>query len=331
MKPTVTIGIPAYNEADNLDRLLPNLLSQTQSAFRLNQIVVISDKSTDSIRSLSHKYKHQPVRFIFGHTRLGKPARINQLFSTSETDLVVVLDADIKLAHCSALDQLLQAYQPKREILFSGSVKPLPPQSLIEQIAFAGIQIWELAKIITPGAQMYFCDGSFRAFSKLLYKKMVFPNTSADDAYSYIYCLQHGWQFVFEPQALANYRLPANVRDYWMQQRRYLTSPLVQSFHFSKQEVEMYFSITWAYKLQALLTNVGRNPIFTLGYLLLIIGVKLDLLIRPENTSSKWPILKTTKMVYSLRRKSFFPTMTTLAISTTVEAEQLLSMRWQNA
>jgi glycosyltransferase involved in cell wall biosynthesis len=43
---TVTIGIPAYNEAANITSLLMALLAQNTPNFKLESIIVASDGST---------------------------------------------------------------------------------------------------------------------------------------------------------------------------------------------------------------------------------------------------------------------------------------------
>ena len=46
-KLTVTIGIPAYNEEANVRNLLVSLLAQKETNFKLQEIIVVSDGSTD--------------------------------------------------------------------------------------------------------------------------------------------------------------------------------------------------------------------------------------------------------------------------------------------
>ena len=46
-KPTLSIGIPAFNEEANIYFLLKDLLSQKMDQFNLERIIVNSDGSTD--------------------------------------------------------------------------------------------------------------------------------------------------------------------------------------------------------------------------------------------------------------------------------------------
>lgn len=47
-KLTVTIGIPAYNEEQNIGHLLVNIFNQSTSIAILDEIIIVSDGSTDN-------------------------------------------------------------------------------------------------------------------------------------------------------------------------------------------------------------------------------------------------------------------------------------------
>ena len=55
MKPTVTIGIPSYNEAQNIGQLLESLLKQVSNSYILEKIIVCSDGSTDDTEQVVKK------------------------------------------------------------------------------------------------------------------------------------------------------------------------------------------------------------------------------------------------------------------------------------
>ena len=46
-KLTVTIGIPAYNEQENISCLLRSIIKQKAWSYRLQSVVVVCDGSTD--------------------------------------------------------------------------------------------------------------------------------------------------------------------------------------------------------------------------------------------------------------------------------------------
>ena len=67
-KLTVTIGIPAYNEEKNIGRLLKSLSNQKGDDFTLNEIVVLSDGSTDMTNEIVHSQSklNRKVKLLAG-------------------------------------------------------------------------------------------------------------------------------------------------------------------------------------------------------------------------------------------------------------------------
>ncbi len=83
-----SVVIPALNEKENLNRLIPALKGDN-----ISSIYVIDDKSTDGTAELAEKYPD--VHFLFRNGRLGLiSAEIDGMRLTG-TDYVVVMDADL--------------------------------------------------------------------------------------------------------------------------------------------------------------------------------------------------------------------------------------------
>ena len=75
--PTVTVLIPAYNEADCIVRTLENKLVQDYAADKL-QIIVVSDASDDGTDDLVRPYQARGVQLLRRETRQGKAAALNE-------------------------------------------------------------------------------------------------------------------------------------------------------------------------------------------------------------------------------------------------------------
>ncbi len=293
--PTVTIGIPAYNEYQNLIKLINEILSQNRQNFFLENICVLSDGSADGTDNLTKKLKLPLLKILGSKKRIGKPARINQLFKISKTDLVIILDADIHLADELVLNNLVTSSISHKNSLISGFSVPNKPKTLSQKIAFAGVQVWDSIRLNKKQSDMYRCEGSIRAFPKDLYHKIKFPSTSADEAFSYIKVKMLGGGFYFDKKAKIYYTLPKSFKDYFFQQRRYLNSQNIQENNFENVDVQSLYTVTNTDKIHSFLENLKNNPIYSLIYLVVIIFVKISIRINPENGSSLWKILTTTK------------------------------------
>ena len=107
-KVSVTIGLPAFNEEQNIAFMLQSLLAQKTKNTSVKNIIVYSDASTDKTNEIvdqMHK-KHKIIKLIKGSKRKGKYFRIGRLFALCKTDVLVILDADIALSDKNFIELL---------------------------------------------------------------------------------------------------------------------------------------------------------------------------------------------------------------------------------
>jgi cellulose synthase/poly-beta-1,6-N-acetylglucosamine synthase-like glycosyltransferase len=89
----VTIGIPAYNEEQNIGILLESL----RKAIGLDhEIVLVSDGSTDRTNEIVRRLAEgdNSLRLALHHKRLGKAEAINSILREARGDIIVLLSAD---------------------------------------------------------------------------------------------------------------------------------------------------------------------------------------------------------------------------------------------
>ena len=268
---TITIGIPAHNEASNIGRLLESLQKQEQVNFSISEIAVISDGSTDKTENIVHAIaeKDRRVLLFADGKRLGKPARINELFARTQSAVVVILDADILLEHKKVLQELLRPLIESPKIMHvSGYALPLPPKNVVEKIAYAGFMIWEHARRQPEASALYLSEGSIRAFRRDVYTRLRFPDASADEAYSFLFCAQAQYMFAWAEKARVFYQLPKTFFDYTHQMKRFLKSNDIQTHSFNDKFVSAYYTIDKTIKLRSLIQALSKNFFWTTMYLL---------------------------------------------------------------
>lgn len=107
-KPTLTVAMPAHNEGKNISYMLKSLLRQTQNNIAIKDIKIYTDGCTDNtIKAAQKIQKDYPViKIIEGKKRRGKMYRLNQIFSDCQSDILVLLDADIKIVGDNFLDNI---------------------------------------------------------------------------------------------------------------------------------------------------------------------------------------------------------------------------------
>lgn len=298
IKKTVSICIPAYNEYPNLLRLLSEIPKQNSKYFTLDQILILSDNSSDETVTSPILQKAKKVKLIIGKTQLGKPRRVNQAFKLCKSEIVIVMDADIKFENTQVLDSLVRPIVLGDADYTSGVTAAKRPTNLVSRIAFSGVKIWRRALTYLSSPNLYQSEGMLRAFDSRIYTKMRFPIAAQiEDTYPYLYALKHGYRFVFVPDAKVAYQLPTTLHDYLSQQRRYLSTHDLESHYFPANLILQSRTMQTSYRLRALISVLIETPIESTLYLILSIYVRLSLRLFPNQASNTWEILSSTKTV----------------------------------
>lgn len=305
---SVVIGIPAYNEAGNIGHLLSMLCRQKESGFSIREIVVISDGSDDGtddiVRALGEKDSR--IHLITDGRRLGKPERLNGFMQQSDVDVIVVLDADIRIENALLLCELFKPLVRDESVMHvSGHALPLPPETLAERIAYAGAMVWEKAKCSRDASLLYQSEGRIRAFRRPMYREMRFPDASADEAFSFLFGESRGFRFEVAHGALVRYRLPTTFRDYFFQMRRFLNSQGIQSVVFDSDFIAKYYNIGLVQKFDALIRTWFERPIGVTLYCMMIPAHRFfgALSRRGNEQSGVWTSILSTKSLRA-REKS---------------------------
>lgn len=95
--PSVTILVPAYNEAECMAQTLENLLQQTHPPERL-QILVVSDGSDDGTDDIVRRYAARGVELLRRDPRRGKAAALNAAVRAARGEVLVFSDANARFA-----------------------------------------------------------------------------------------------------------------------------------------------------------------------------------------------------------------------------------------
>ena len=166
----VTVGIPAYNEAQNIVNLLGSLENQGQ----LISEVIISDDSSDMTPELVNDFskKSQLEIILFHHdTRRGAFAAWNEIFQKATGDVVVLYDADT-IPHPSCTAQLVSRISENTALCASNS---RPTQSVsIAGMASVFLSNW-LRSVRLSGLSEYTVMGRALAIDAATAKKIQIP------------------------------------------------------------------------------------------------------------------------------------------------------------
>ena len=93
MKNTLTLVVPAFNEAENIPRVLPEMLEFCNQ--RQWQIILVNDGSSDATASALHRFEDNSNLMVFSHkVNQGYGAALKTGIQKVNTGYVVTLDAD---------------------------------------------------------------------------------------------------------------------------------------------------------------------------------------------------------------------------------------------
>lgn len=298
MKKTVTIGIPAFNEEANIVHILDDIFMQKSEGFLLEKVIVASDKSTDRTDDLVKSYKNKKVELITSKKREGQAERQNDIFKKSTSDILVLLNADIKITDPLFIKKLITPLLFKSIDLTSSFPLPLPATGFIEKILYTSVTMkTNLFESFNSGQNIYTCHGRARAFSKSLYKKLKFKHSVGEDAYSYMYALTNGFKYKNVTNAKIYYKLPANFADHKNQSARFIKTKNLLIKSFGQRAVDREFALPMLLALKSMVRAFLKSPFSVLLYVIVFTFLKLGT-IKSDSIKNTWDISASSKKLY---------------------------------
>ncbi len=297
--PTITIGIPAYNEEYGLNFLLNQISLQSFSKSKLVKIIIYSDGSTDNTVVVARKFKQLPLTIIDQKTRQGKVTALNTIIKRVSSDVLVLLDADVVLKNKNTIDQLSSRLYKGSFDLCAPKVVPLVSSSGIGDVLMSSIVFKnQLFENINTGNNIYTCHGRSRAFSKRLYSQIIFKDID-EDAYSYLFCKYHNYRYQYLSDLSVFYHLPTNLYDHALQSTRFFQSKLRSYAEFGEDFVKAAYHIPRWLLIKTFLISITKNSmLIPYVFLTLYLSLKARFTKRIPNT---WIVSKSSKN-YNIRK-----------------------------
>lgn len=241
---TVSVGISAYNEEKNISNVLKDVLAQKQQGWKLQEILVYSDGSSDNTVKNAQSVKSPFIKVIEDKSRKGKTARIQELFRAVKGDILIMFDADIKIPTQNVITDLVKAFwKDSLLMLAGGNPKPFPPKNFFQRGVYATFKVFYESRIqIRNGDNLFACIGQCLAIRNKFAKEIRFPKIKNEDTYLYFSCKIKGYKFGFVQTAVVYYKLPDTLSDYISQVFRSNPEAVQQNFprYFGKLVFEEF-------------------------------------------------------------------------------------------
>lgn len=218
-KPSVTVGITAYNEAGTIQQLVKSIYDQDTRCFVLNTVHIITDGSTDNTPKVVEQLmaKYATIKFDKSNNNLGKATRLNQIFRSNKSDIIIVLDADILIEDSNIFNKLVTKFSTTEKVgIVSSNNQPMQAKSLVGKIVCSCEKLWyEIRKDANNGDNIYNNSGCAVALSRGLAKEIHLPKLSVSDQHIiYTSAKKLGYKFIFVKDAIVYYSAQNTIHDW---------------------------------------------------------------------------------------------------------------------
>lgn len=215
-----SVGICAYNEEQNIGKLLVNILNH-QHSHHLDEIIVVASGCTDKTNEIVNQYaqRDERIKLITEAERKGKYSAINLILANNQSEILIMTDADCLLGD-KAIDFLLKHFKHHSVGAVCGQTLPVNPKDK----GFWGYVAHFRYKLFDWGAVIQHHENRFCHLSGYLYairKNIVekIPAIICDDSYMGIMIKRAGHHVIYEPRALVYIKHPTNLKDLYRQRK----------------------------------------------------------------------------------------------------------------
>lgn len=209
-----SLGVFAYNEADNIIPLLEALCAQKLQRARIAEIIVVSSASTDGTDALVEDFAlgEPRVRLIRQARREGKSSAINLFLAEAVSPILMVISGDVIPAPAT-IEKLAAAFSDPKVGASGGRPVPVNPANTL--MGFAVHLLWRMhhrMAMISPKL------GEMIAFRKLM--DSIPADSAVDEASIEAIVRSHGLKLRYIPEAVISNKGPTNLKDFIKQRRR---------------------------------------------------------------------------------------------------------------
>ena len=238
---TVSIGIPSFNEEDNISHLLHSIVNLNKSGlqpghpnsskedsgatngnniplstdFRITEVIISDDSSDNTSRIVKEIAAANPslnIRLLHHETRRGVSAAWNEIFREASGEIIVLYDADI-IIDADATAHLVESMKGNIGLCASNPMPLLLNTSIVAR-ASRFVAHW-LGSVRNKRLSQYTVMGRALSISSKAAKRIVIPeNVIALDLYLQCKVLEQGLGVLYKKNAVVYFKPPDNMLDF---------------------------------------------------------------------------------------------------------------------
>jgi len=282
---TVDVVIPAFNEGSCIKGVLHDVVMARQDDwFQTQNIYVISDASTDQTDDIVQQMaaRDRRVKLNRKPERKGKQDSINLAFSITKADVIVFIDADVRLASEDSITKLTQHFRDGNVAVVQGGLVRSRPGFTLNPAKQAAYFDWILVDKIRrqKAISWWSIDGRVMALSRDFYQHLVLLPSLADDQFIFYSCIQQGYQFIWANNAIFYYGPPESIADFSHQWSRYFFYTSKSRQYFGKDLIDRDMSVPGLWR--TILSTFLRQPLCGLMWALCYTVSKIEFMLRVD-------------------------------------------------
>ncbi len=199
--PTISIVVPAYNEAETIARTIEQVLAIDYPAGK-RQILVVSDASTDATDDIVKSFACRGVELLRVPQRRGKTAAENAARARLTGEIIVNTDASVRI-HPAAVKHLVAEFADPSVAVASGrdvSMSNVDDATNPGEQAYTGYEMW-VRDLETSLSGIVGASGCLYAIRRELHMHTM-PDGLARDFGSALVAREQGYRAVSVPAAI---------------------------------------------------------------------------------------------------------------------------------
>jgi cellulose synthase/poly-beta-1,6-N-acetylglucosamine synthase-like glycosyltransferase len=210
--PTVSITVPAYNEAAQIRDTVESLLRIDYPPDR-RQVLIVSDASDDGTDDIVRGYADRGVELLRMPERVGKTAAENAARLHLTGDIIINTDASIRIEPPAVKALVREFADPAvgvasgRDVSTSGS----GPAANSAESGYVGYEMW-VRHLETRVGSIVGASGSLYAIRRELHQRTVLPPGLSRDFSAALVAREHGYRAVSVDHALCLVPRTASLR-----------------------------------------------------------------------------------------------------------------------
>lgn len=292
--PTVTVGIPAYNEEGNLMFLLESILRQKAISYRLHEIIIICDGCTDKTAIIAKEISksHRNIRVVARKQRRGKSQALNHLYRIFDADFLFQPDADLVMADENVIEELVKPMIQFGHVnLTSPTHTAYPDSSFWATMALYSYDIFAEAMVkYRDGVNAYTVMGASMIRGTFAKRHKYPKGIIGDQTFLFASVMNENAEgYAFVKKANVYFRTIASFAEWRaLAVRSTLADKQTVLDKFGSDIVAQYYTLPRNLYVQSIIGHFLKNPFITIG----VFGMEVFIRVFPLKKSSvadgKW-------------------------------------------